>query len=181
MYLFREVRATPAVAESTAGPKRSGPPIHDADEDPERPAGPTVDVERAGSQASTRVGSNRVVFDRFNRDRGTIDAGRPELTDELPTGGSAARDSKPSEKLIEAMSEANKAYDRGDFDEAKGIAQKVLARNPGNVRMLRILVSASCIDGDNDTAQSSFLLLPVADREQMKQRCARYGVTFAEK
>ena len=78
------------------------------------------------------------------------------------------------------MSEANKAYDRGDFGEAKDIARKVLASDPGNVRMLRIVVSASCIEGESVEAQQAYLKLPTADREQMKVRCARYGVSFNE-
>jgi len=79
------------------------------------------------------------------------------------------------------MDEANKAYDRGDYDDAKTVAARVLARQPGNVRMLRIMVSASCIDGDSATALSSFARLPVADQAQMRTRCARYGIAFPEK
>jgi len=81
-------------------------------------------------------------------------------------------------KLDAVMAEANKAYDHGDFDEAKLIAQKVLAKSPNNVRMLRIMVSSSCIDGDTGLAQANFPKLPAADQEQMRVRCARYGVTF---
>jgi len=46
------------------------------------------------------------------------------------------------------------------------------------VRMLRIMVSASCIDGDAAVAQAHYGKLPASDQEQMKVRCARYGVTF---
>ena len=84
-------------------------------------------------------------------------------------------------KLDAMMDEANKAYDRGDLDDAKTIAGKVLARSPTNVRMLRIMVSASCIEGDNATAQTHYMNLPPGDREQMKVRCARYGITFPDK
>jgi hypothetical protein len=87
---------------------------------------------------------------------------------------------KPDAKLDAIMGEANKAYDRGDFDEAKAIAQRVLAKAPSNVRMLRILVSSDCITGDNAEAQKNFLLLPIGDRAQMRTRCERYGVTFPE-
>jgi hypothetical protein len=76
------------------------------------------------------------------------------------------------------MDEANKAYDRGDFEDAKQVASRVLAKFPGNVRMLRIMVSASCIDGDVPVAQAHYGRLPPADQEQMKVRCARYGVAF---
>jgi hypothetical protein len=81
-------------------------------------------------------------------------------------------------KLDAVMSEANKAYDRGDFDDAKGIALKVLTKDPANIRMRRIVVSSACIDGDSTEAQKHYLQLPPSDREQMKVRCARYGVSF---
>jgi len=84
-------------------------------------------------------------------------------------------------KLEAVMAEANKAYDRGDFDDAKVIAGRLLARFPTNVRMLRIMVSASCIDGDTAAAQASYAKLPPADQVQMRVRCARYGVAFPEK
>lgn len=83
-------------------------------------------------------------------------------------------------KLEAVMSEANKAYDHSDYDEARQIASRVLAQFPTNVRMLRVMVSASCIDGDAAAAQAHFAKLPPADQEQMKVRCARYGVAFAD-
>ncbi len=93
-----------------------------------------------------------------------------------PTGDSP---SLPVEaKLEELMAEANKAYDRSEFDDARQLAARVLARDPKNVRMLRILVSSACIDGDSAEATRRFGDLPVRDREQMRVRCARYGVTF---
>jgi type IV secretory pathway VirB10-like protein len=94
--------------------------------------------------------------------------------------GGIPEDMRANPKLDAIMAEANKAYDKGDFDEAKQIAAKVLAQNPTNVRMLRIMVSASCIDGDTPLAQKNYLLLPEADRAQMRTRCERYGVTFKD-
>ena len=84
----------------------------------------------------------------------------------------------PAEVAI--MDQANKAYDRQDFEEARSIAGKLLAKQPNNVRMLRIMVSASCIEGDNAVAQKYYEQLPKGDREQMKSRCDRYGVTFRD-
>jgi hypothetical protein len=78
------------------------------------------------------------------------------------------------------MTEANKAYDRGDFDEAKSLAGRLLVSDPTNVRMLRIMVSASCLDGDTAVAQAHYAKLPQPDQEQMKIRCARYGITFPD-
>ena len=83
-------------------------------------------------------------------------------------------------KLDTAMTEANKAYDRGDMDEARQLAQKILARQPGNERMLRIMVSSSCMDGDSVEAQKYYNQLPPQDRSAMKTRCERYGVTFTD-
>ena len=84
-------------------------------------------------------------------------------------------------KLDAVMDEANKAYDRGDYEDAKQIAGRVLAQNPSNVRMLRVMVSAACIEGDSVVAQAAFTRLPAHDQEQMRVRCARYGVAFAER
>jgi len=84
-------------------------------------------------------------------------------------------------RLDAVMDEANKAYDRGDFDDAKVIAARLLARYPSNVRMLRIMVSASCIDGDAQAAQANYVKLPAPDQAQMRTRCARYGVAFPDK
>jgi hypothetical protein len=83
-------------------------------------------------------------------------------------------------KVEELMSEANKAYDRSDFDDAKLIAGRVLAKDPTNVRMLRIMVSASCQEGDQAVAQAHYARLPVADQAQMRTRCARFGMSFAD-
>jgi chemotaxis protein methyltransferase WspC len=84
-------------------------------------------------------------------------------------------------RLDAVMDEANKAYDRGDFDDAKTIAQRLLARQPNNVRMLRIMVSASCIDGDGATAQAHYVKLPPADQAVMRLRCSRYGVGLVDR
>lgn len=85
-------------------------------------------------------------------------------------------------KSDEIMASANRAYDHGDFDEAIVIAKKVLANDPSNTRMLRIVVSASCLLDDAATAQKNYLLLPIGsqDRTDMRKRCDRYGVTFTE-
>lgn len=78
------------------------------------------------------------------------------------------------------MKAANHAYDQAEYDDAMDRALKVLAARPGNVRMLRILVSASCIEGDSITAQKYYDPLPRGDKDAMSTRCARYGVTFDE-
>jgi uncharacterized protein HemY len=75
------------------------------------------------------------------------------------------------------MDGANAAYDRGDYDEARASASKVLETQPNNVRMLRILVTLSCMDGDKVAAQGHYRKLPEFDRHQMQVRCSRdYGM-----
>jgi hypothetical protein len=51
---------------------------------------------------------------------------------------------------------------------------------PGNVRMLRLVVSSACMMGEPDKAQKYWIELPEHDRAQMTTRCARFGVTFKE-
>ena len=98
----------------------------------------------------------------------------PENDDE----GEAATGAPEATALMEErMSEVNRTYDRGDIAGARAMALKVLADAPDNVRMLRVLVSTSCILGDADQAKAYWLRLTTArDREQMAQRCDRFGV-----
>jgi len=96
--------------------------------------------------------------------------------DDLDLGsGSAA-----NPKLDAVMDQANKAYDRQEYEDAKAIAATVLAKQPKNVRMLRIMVSSACMEGDGAVAQKWYVDLPKPDRLQMKARCDRNGVTFTE-
>jgi len=82
-----------------------------------------------------------------------------------------------------SMTEANSAYDRGDFDDAKDMANRILAKQPDNVRMRRILVSAACMQGDPTEAQRQYDLLPTSGdaRQVMQVRCKRAGITFVDK
>src|SRR5690606_12079360 len=58
-------------------------------------------------------------------------------SERVPPRGPDGEALDPAPHKIDAiMNEANKAYDRGDLDEAKAIARKVLATSPNNVRML---------------------------------------------
>ena len=84
---------------------------------------------------------------------------------------------KTDPRLHMVMGEANKAYDRQDFDDAARSRRKVLQKHPTNARMLRIMVSSYCIEGDKEAAQTYYDKLPHSI-EQMKQRCATYGMTF---
>jgi hypothetical protein len=83
-------------------------------------------------------------------------------------------------KLELVMDQANKAYDRQDYYQAKQIASRVLAKQPGSTRMIRIMVSASCMDGDLAVANKYYAMLPMNDRVQMKRRCDANGATLQE-
>jgi len=174
-YLFVQVRSKPASAEA--------PPTV-----AQRPAAPAVD-EETDPTPSTPPREARPAPPPPRAPSDTP-VPPPPPTPELPGKPSLgdfvrqAPDNKATgfidPKVMAVMDEANKAYDRGDLDEARAIAQKALAQQPGNARMLRILVSAACISGDSADAQKAYLQLPPPDREQMKVRCARYGMTFKD-
>jgi len=83
----------------------------------------------------------------------------------------------PEEALKERMADVNKAYDRADYETARDEALKVLQDHPKQTRMLRVVVSSSCIMGDGDMAVEYFdKLAGDRDRRQMARRCQRYGV-----
>jgi hypothetical protein len=181
VYLFLEVRSRPASAQ--VPPDRAPSP-----RDPERPA--SAPPSEAGGRPQL-AGAPREAAepapapaggspDRDARPGPTSRAALMSGFRERPRPEGTPPDQQPH-KLDEVMDEANKAYDRGDLDEAKAIAQRVLARSPNNVRMLRVVVTASCIAGDTADAQKAYLILPKFDREQMKTRCGRYGVTFDDR
>jgi hypothetical protein len=171
VYLFVAVRATPELtappvtSESTATPAEESRPAR-----AEGTASAGRSTRRRAPERPERIARSRDDVPRVAdaKSRDVTEPGTPE------SGGIDVQ------RLDAVMAEANKAYDRGDFDEAKEIALKVLAQEPRNVRMLRIMVSASCIEGDSVVAQKYYLELPERDRAQMRTRCGRYGVSFEE-
>jgi hypothetical protein len=173
VYLFVEVRAQPAVQiERTSRPSHSAPVAQQTaavapvtvHEEPSRPtAGP------AARPAAPR--STAPVIASAAAPGGTGGAAGVSAQDDLDAGPA----------LDAVMGEANKAYDRGELEDAKTIASRVLAKFPTNVRMLRVMVSASCIDGDTQVAVAHYAKLPAGDQEQMRVRCARYGVSFPDR
>ncbi len=156
VYLFFAVRGQPVQPESAHVPEASHPVAA---------AAPPVAHKRPTPPPPPQDNSGSV----------PVVTGVPQVIVGPPIDREAGLDGK----LDALMDEANKAYDRGDFDVAKTLAGRVLTRDPSNVRMLRIMVSASCQDGDTATAQAHYRNLPPSDQEQMRTRCARYGVTFA--
>ncbi|MBP9085951.1 MAG: hypothetical protein KBG15_07515 [Kofleriaceae bacterium] len=88
-------------------------------------------------------------------------------------------DNDPRLTASAAFDEANRAYDRGDFENARAMANKLLTKNPGNVRLMRIVVSSGCMTGDtSEQVAATYRQLPPNDREQMRVRCERYNVHF---
>jgi hypothetical protein len=167
LYLFKEVRATPADAEGAPAATKPSTPVPDqpaAKVDPGKPV-----ATRTSTPPPPPPPPTRTPPPPSSDDSGS---GELNVTEEL---------ARPNPRLDAVMSEANKAYDHGEFDDAKVIALKVLAKDPTSIRMMRIVVSAACIDGDAAEAQKHYANLPVGDREQMKVRCARYGITFSDK
>ena len=167
VFLLREVGRTPsdAQADRSSPPPPTPPPavaVKPAVEPPTRATIPQSQVKITPSAPSS-------------------DAPPPELPEEVqPPTTARISPTGPNPKLDAIMGEANRAYDHGDFDEAKQIAVKVLEKSPGNVRMIRIIVSSECIAGDAAEAQKYFAKLPVEDRAQMRTRCDRYGVTLKD-
>jgi hypothetical protein len=166
VYLFVEVRTQPVTA-ATPGPTHDAAPAPAAPAEAAPPAAapPVTRALAAGSAPPAPIAP------------AAVGSSAPPPAPALAAGDSAAA---PAD-LDAAMAEANRSYDRGDLDEAKTLALRLLARQPGNVRMLRIVVSASCIDGDATTAVASFGKLPAQDQAQMRVRCARYGVAFPDR
>ncbi|HEU4612112.1 MAG TPA: hypothetical protein VFS15_08545 [Kofleriaceae bacterium] len=165
LYLFIQVKASPAQAHVTAtsapATTHPSPPPTPHERAPEPNPAPS---HTAAARPTPWVGDSR-----------PSRTAPPALETEP-----AEEDKRPNLKLENMMELANKAYDRQDFDEAIAIAGKVLAKEPTNVRMLRVMVSANCIAGDSAVAQEAYEKLPPFDREQMRTRCDRYGVTFKE-
>lgn len=105
----------------------------------------------------------------------------PAQKEKIIAGANMARvapDLEVNREMQEQMAAANKAYDRQRMDEARSHAEKVLAQTPDNARMLRVMVSSWCIEGESDQATKWFAKLAEGDRDAMRSRCERYGVTF---
>jgi hypothetical protein len=83
-------------------------------------------------------------------------------------------------ELKNQMNEANRLYDKADYEGAREAALGVLVKNQYNVRMKRIVVSSSCIMAEEGPAREHFADLPARDQRQMARRCKRYGIEFDE-
>jgi hypothetical protein len=178
VYLFLQVRAQPAPPQITRTPQPTGEAVPVArpnlpdNSGATEPAAPSnlvpADALDLSGNAPVASDSPRITL-QAAENGAAQDAGGSGQGSDAPLSG---------RRLDHLMRDANRSYDAGDFEQAKTIAGKVLAKDPNNIRMLRIMVSASCQDGDTASAQSNFPKLPPADQEQMRTRCARFGVTF---
>jgi hypothetical protein len=100
-----------------------------------------------------------------------------------PTAAAAATPSLEGDPRLEissAKDEANRLYDKMDYEGAMQKALAVLEREPGDIRMTRVVVSAACQLGDADKAQKYWQTLPPHDQNQMTRRCQRFGITFTQ-
>lgn len=146
----------------------------DGDHERARPGAPIRRNPRAAFDPDSKVGIPGPQFDlRKNADQPPPVEGAPKYQafDADPVTYAA-----PTAEQSEQLLEANKLYDRGDFEGARSLAQKLLGQMPDNVRMLRVVVSSSCIMGEGDVAQKYATRLPQADHEAMVARCAKFQI-----
>jgi hypothetical protein len=153
------------VAVHAASPVQVGAPM----------AAAPVEAARA-SDRDSQAESSRTRVPAVERSAPVTPA--PRRTEPLPVPTDLATD--PNLEVAAAMDEVNRLYDRSDYDAAQQGALRILERMPGNVRMLRLVVSSACMMGEPDKAQKYWIELPEHDRAQMTTRCARFGVTFKE-
>jgi hypothetical protein len=167
VYLFVEVRA------------QSAPPQIDRPARVPRPSPAAMQQTAAVHDAAAVAAPRPSSSDRPVAPAGPSRSPGAAETPSVIIGTREDRNANIAQPKVDAiMDEANKAYDHGDLEDAKIIAARVLANDPTNVRMLRVMVSASCQDGENVVAQTHFAKLPPGDQEQMRTRCARFGITF---
>jgi hypothetical protein len=154
IYLFHAVREVPKVAAAVPTRHDVPPPSDDSSPVPAAPGAPSRAMPHVTAEQAPELAG--------------------DTSDDLDLGSAG------NLKLDAIMDQANKAYDRGDYEEAKSIALKVLAKLPTTVRMMRIMVSSACFEGDSTLAQEWYVKLPRADRVTMKTRCDRNQVSLTE-
>jgi len=171
VYLFVQVKSTPAEAQTTAPTKVAGRPSPAVERAPTPPTPTPAPVPSTPTPMPTDPGLAKLA-------RASKDA----VATAPPTLASEEEGQRANPRMDSMMELANKAYDRQDFDEAIAIAGKVLSKDPSNTRMLRVMISANCIGGDAAVAQAHYDKLPPksVDREQMRTRCDRYQVTLKD-
>jgi hypothetical protein len=102
----------------------------------------------------------------------------PSVPPPTEAGADPRGETAPAVDLQGRTHEAIAAYDRGDYEVAVERALGVLDVEPDNVRMLRVTVSSSCMLGEVDRARSLYPRLPERDKQDIRRRCARFGIQF---
>ena len=167
LYLMVEVRRGSAVASPEPAARA---PTKAAAVATATPSIPKPQADRGG-------GGLPVLGSGDKRRVGTGDVGEPVKRLDTPTLAKYD-EPPPSPEGEDDRLEANKAYDRGDYESARALALKSLAETPKNVKLLRVVVSSSCIMGDADVAQQYAPQLPEGDRAQMAERCAKFQIVL---
>ena len=167
VYLFIQVRESPAQAQ--VSPRARAPEVaHDE---------PPVETPHATGETHAQVGKpleHPVSVTDVRPSQGPVIA----ATDDHPAISEIPDKADP--RFMMVLGEANKAYDRQDFDEARSIATKVLAKDPTNTRMLRIMVFLALRRGGPECRTAVVREAPEFDRQQMTKRCSQYGISFKE-
>jgi hypothetical protein len=175
LYLMLQVSSEPSVAANTKAARddrsvRDSPPAPPPT--PESGSGGMWSPPGAGS-AKQIPGATAKVDMTASKAPG---AAGPAV--ETPAGDDEAPD--PNVDLDLAMDEANKLYDGNDYEAAARQAIRVLGKTDldkkDRTRMLRIVVSSSCMMGDVDQATQYFDELPAKDQGDMVKRCERFQI-----
>ncbi len=122
----------------------------------------------------------RSVLPKEESETGSIAKLQARAMPALPATDSIYQKSLNSSGLRTEMADANKLYDQADYEGAREAALTILSGQSENVRMLRIVVSSSCIMGDESLAVKYYQGLPKRDQAQMQRRCKRYDIQFDE-
>lgn len=120
--------------------------------------------------------SRKVDTSMLPRPKKSTDSARPSLRVPARHPGSESEDAD----LQSRMRDINRMFDRRDYETALAEAKEVLKEKPGNVRMLRVVVSSACMMGNEPEARSHYDQLPPRHQRQMQRRCSRYGVSFED-
>lgn len=173
VYLFLDVTADPVSSAASAAA--------DGDEPPARIAATETAQPEPGGKPARKVTPFRPTMSTGPAQPDEIDTRR----DEDPPALAEDTGDKPAlgadAELAEEMALASKYYDGNDYEAAQKQALRVLAKEPENTRMLRVVVSSACMMGDADTATKYFPSLPAGrDQRDMVKRCSRYEITLPE-
>jgi len=170
LYLFLQVTSDPATPAVAARDDRPSPRDQPATNDHTSETAPRFTPMKPRTGSATIDRPIRPTTDTSGTGATTGTGPALEGSSDEPTG------TDPDVDLDLAMDEANKLYDGNDYEAATKQAQRVLAKHPENVRMMRIVVSSGCLMGDLDTANKYQAMLPARDQADMIRRCGAANV-----